>query len=301
MAPNIPLPQDPNISPDRQLDDQGGGRGFLSELLTQGPIEKYAYKGREDFIKTWNRAVEHMLNRTSECVTEWILFTGVDEHTFDKDFNFNIDETPNPWTEISWTAYDATESLLLVNMPNNPPHETAAAALNYMILNHVDSTGLYDALRLLESSTFYGSEGGKNADYAYAPVRTSRGQTGNWPTVVVEVASTEPASKLMSDIRFWFHESQGDVQLVIALQINQKRPEITIEKWSLQNNHPHRRQQVTISKAENQKITVRGAPLIIEFDMLWLRPARIPRETDIALDEGRLESLAIKVWQEQEF
>jgi len=48
--------------------------------------------------------------------------------------------------------------------------------------------------------------------------------------MVLEVAVTEPASKLMSDVRYWFRQSNGAVQVALTLKINRRVPEITLAK-----------------------------------------------------------------------
>jgi hypothetical protein len=105
----------------------------------------------------------------------------------------------------------------------------------------------------------------------------------------------------MPDVRFWLHQSNGDVKVVVTLQINRQTPETTIEKWELQNDRQRCMQQFIISKSKNQQIIVRNDPLVIQFASLFLRPASIPKETDINVDAGKLQLLATNIWDEQGF
>jgi hypothetical protein len=57
---------------------------------------------------------------------------------------------------------------------------------------------------------------------------------------------------------------------------------------------------VIIGKGENNHLYLRGQPLIIGFDKLFLRPPSIPRETDIIFDDDILKQMATLVWVEQE-
>ncbi|RMJ24623.1 hypothetical protein PHISP_04504 [Aspergillus sp. HF37] len=270
--------------------------GFLADL--QPPIKRYPFEGRQQFIDTWKAEWRRQQNApTDSDVSEWILFTNVDKRTFTQDF---LDPS-EPWTEICWSSFDASQALLLVKMPNAPPHEVAAALFNNLFFEAVEPTGLKYALRYLKSATFHGSSGSKEADFSWAPKRTPPGHSQDWPTVVLEVAYSETKSKLMSDVRFWLHQSQGDVKVVVTLLINRQTPEITIETWELQNDRPHRMQQLIVSKAKNQQITVRNDPLAIQFASLFLRPASIPKETDIKVDAEKLQLLATNIWDEQKF
>lgn len=56
-----------------------------------------------------------------------------------------------------------------------------------------------------------------------------------------------------------------------------------------------------ISKSKNNHIILTNAPLIIGFWELFLRPASIPRKRDMEVDAEKLQYLATKIWDEQEF
>ncbi|KAJ5184301.1 hypothetical protein N7491_007831 [Penicillium cf. griseofulvum] len=80
--------------------------------------------------------------------------------------------------------------------------------------------------------------------------------------------------------QFWLAESKGEVQIVIAIKIGRSTPEIVLESWELVNDRAKRKQVVIISKGENNNLHLRGQPLIIEFDQLFLRQSDFPTETD---------------------
>lgn len=90
-------------------------------------------------------------------------------------------------------------------------------------------------------------------------------------------SESESRAKLQSDVRFWLHEIQGGMKIVLTLSINRQRPKIVIEKWELKGDQPHRTQQATVYRRKNNRGYVRGG-LTIEFDKLCLRATRIPRE-----------------------
>jgi hypothetical protein len=283
-----------NTDLDSHAYDNGG---FLADIAS--PIKRYPFEGRQQFLDTWKAEWHRQQNAptgTSDA-SEWILFTNVDKRTFTQDFL----DPPEPWTETSWSSFDASQDLLLVKMPNAPPHEVAAATFNNLFLDAIEPTGLKYALRNLKSAAFHGSSGSKEAGFSWAPKRTPPGHSRDWPTVILEVAYSETKSKLMSDIRFWLHQSKGDVKVVVTLQINRQTPKITVETWELQSDRPHRMQQLIVSKAKNQEVMVRNDPLVIQFASLFLRPASIPKETDINVDAEKLQLLATDIWGEQRF
>lgn len=86
--------------------------------------------------------------------------------------------------------------------------------------------------------------------------------------MVLEVAFTsesEMEPKLMSDVRFWLNQSQGDVNVVITLGFDRDKPVMTINTWEV-NGHGrmHRTQRVTIERNGTDTIKVSG-PLTIAF------------------------------------
>ncbi|KAJ5286500.1 hypothetical protein N7524_001806 [Penicillium chrysogenum] len=124
----------------------------------------------------------------------------------------------------------------------------------------------------------------------------SHGRSNDWPSVVLEVAFSESRDKLQSDITYWLRASGGDVKMVITLQINQYSLNITIEDWGTQgdNSVNHLYQTVQISR-KGSEITTTGSCLVIEFEKLFLRPPIEPRERNIQIGDGELQSLAKKV------
>jgi hypothetical protein len=96
------------------------------------------------------------------------------------------------------------------------------------------------------------------------------------------------------------------VKIVIIISIKRAQSILRIEKWELaprvgrvltlrvrSNNLNHRTQQ-TPTKIQEITIvsnTVTGAPLVLEFDKIFLRPAVLP-ETDITFNVQELSTWA---------
>lgn len=270
------------------------GAGFLSEL--DSSIKRFPYKNRQQCMSI----LDEEFNRSKgspATIIEWILFTGVNEKTFNRDFW--EDETDGH--SGNWTSYDNRNHFLLFKMPVSRQHAAAAAQFDKLLDKAIEPMGLVKKLRTLPNATAEGENGKKQADGEWVPRRLPPSRSEDWPSVVLEIAFPETESKLMSDVRFWFHESHGDVKIVLMLKIQHHRPEIIFEKWTINNGRRERQQQVIVSMGTSQKITVKNAPLVIEFEKLFLRAPTVPRETDLQIDTESLKEYAMWIWMEHGF
>lgn len=232
--------------------------------------------------------------------SEYMLFTGVDQQTFTHDFDSDILDNSHTWTTISWCGFDAINSLLLVRMPKSKEHEEAAKRFDYQFHEALKPTGLVNAIRMWGSATIHSNNGSKEADLAWRPNRLPPQRSDNWPSVVLEVSFSEKSSKINSDIRFWLGQSEGDVKLVVILDIDRDTPDIKFETWDYDGRQPRRVQSVRVRKVRKE-VSVDGDPLIISFDRLFLRAPTIPREQDIRFDALGLEEIARNIWVDQGF
>ncbi|KAJ5668407.1 uncharacterized protein N7477_006977 [Penicillium maclennaniae] len=279
---------------DSELDTETSSNSFLGDLGP--PIRRYPYKGTRNLRET----VEMELSRQQEEneASEWVLFTGVNKQTFSRDF-LNSDDR---YLERCWNSYDSSQHLLLVIMTFSRAHEVATHVFERILLFSIDPMGLVNCLRSFGSATCKAENGSaKQPDCQFLPKRLPRARTNQWPSVVVETAFSESPSKLISDGRFWLRESNGDVQVVITIKIGRSSPEIVLESWGLVNDRPKRQQVVTISKGKNNNVYIRGQPLTIRFDQLFLRPSSISKEGNINFGQTPLMELAENVWEEQGF
>ncbi|KAJ5102097.1 hypothetical protein NUU61_004319 [Penicillium alfredii] len=234
-------------------------------------------------------------------ISEWILFTGVDPQAFNRDFLNSDDKT----IQRSWSSYDKTQQLLLAIMPASSPHEAAKTAFDHQLRDALTPLGLHKSIRYIESTTRVGENGAKRPDHQFLPKRRPKGRTDEWPCLVLEVGFSESPSKLVKDVRFWLHQSKGDVKTVITLKIDRSTPSIVFEKWEIDEDcgRKKRNQVLTVKKGENKHIHVQppNEPLTIEFEKLFLRPPTIPGETDIQFDNEKLREIAEEIWYEQGF
>lgn len=272
------------------------GNEFLGGLSP--PIKRYPYKGRQQFLDIFMTDFTNLEHNKTRNASGCILFDNISQQTFLHDF---LEPSPDTLLSRSWTSYSASEQLILIKMMT-AEHSAALTTFHQKLYAAVEPTGLVDALQGFSGKTISGTNRSKQGDGGWAPKRPPHGRSKKWPSVALEVAVSEKHSKIFSDVRFWLYESQGDVKIVLALTVNRGAPEVTIEKWELQDNRIHRSQKVSISKSQaDDTITVRGDPLVIEFEKLFLRDSQIPRETDILIDSDALEKLADSIWCAQDF
>ncbi|KAL4783509.1 hypothetical protein BJX76DRAFT_368368 [Aspergillus varians] len=265
-------------------------RGFLGQL-TPAIIPHYPYRGREQFRDDFRHAVDTLGDQI-----EWFIVTGVDKKTFTTQF---LELESSPFSR--WCAYDSELELLLVRMTKHPAHETASRTFNTILYNAIEHMGMKWSLAQVGSATHRAAIGGKEADEAWKPVRTPRGQSRAWPSAVLEVAYSETKRKLQSDVRYWHRASQGDVKVILTIQINRNLPQVTIEQWEVNANNKRERTQSVVISSRGRTIRVLGGPLIIDFSKLFLREPTIPREQDIVIEGERLRFLARQVWDVQNF
>jgi hypothetical protein len=231
-------------------------------------------------------------------ISEWLLFTEVDKQAFSRDFLSSDDK----FIERCWNSYDSSQHLLLVKLTLSRPPEIAQRVFERLLLESLEPMGLKRCLQTYESATCIANNGpDKQPDAQFLPKRLPQPRTKEWPTVVVESGFSESPDKFMSDARFWLSQSNGEVQVVITIKISRSMPQIVLESWELVNDRARRTQVVTLSKGENHHFYIRGEPLIIGFDKLFLRQPSSPKETDISLGDSILEELATEVWEEQGF
>ena len=141
----------------------------------------------------------------------------------------------------------------------------------------------------------------------------------DWPTLVVEAGYTQSMESLRKKMAWWFDHSNHQVQIVILAKLNHRRREIVLEKYteSLPVPRPGAtstrrstaaalqficRQEIRVRKdpASNPpsySVVPEGAALVLEFQLLFLRPADpYCGERDIRVEVPALQTWARHVW-----
>lgn len=236
------------------------GGSFLADLPPT--IRRYPYEGIPQLLAT--RETEFRRQQS-----EWILFTGVDNQTFTHDF-FNSEDK---MIQRCWTSYDNSQNLLLVKTWATRTHEVAHQTWEVLFFEALSPT-LRRGLQFFGSAACCAESGScKQPDLSFLPFQLPHGRSDKWPSMVVE--TSYPAStKLLSDARFWPSESKGDLKMVLTINIDHNMPKVTFETWVLNHNGRIYCDQVVTVYKEEDNICVRGQPLVVEFEKLFLRPPR---------------------------
>ncbi|KAL3493264.1 hypothetical protein BJX62DRAFT_235341 [Aspergillus germanicus] len=267
-------------------------RGFLGNLAV-APFPQYAYVGRAQFQRNFLSG----FGATDEI--EYALISNIDRRTFEIEFR-DVENRDNPCSR--WTAFDADLHLLLVRMITSAAHDAAAALFNEQFESAVNRVGMKGALHPRRAGAHYAAIGAKQPDDAYLPVQLPPGRTPRWPSMVVEVAFSETATKLASDVRYWERASAGDVKLITTIRVFRNRPEIVLENWGINHHGKRERAQSITIKLVAGKAKVSGGPMVLDFEKLFLRAPMTPRERrNVVIRDKDLKLLAQHVWMEQGF
>jgi len=129
-----------------------------------------------------------------------------------------------------------------------------------------------------------------------------------YPTLVIEAGDSESLPRLYKDKDWWFNNSsptlpRGDVRIVLLIKVYPRTKRIVIEQWHRSfyqspsarveiKPHPHK----PFSLDDNSCWIVEGAPMVIPFQEVFLRPAQ-GQETDIVLAEDFLADLVMLCWR----
>jgi len=152
------------------------------------------------------------------------------------------------------------------------------------------------------ATRYEGKRSSKESNSAFAPY-PSRKKDTDWPTLVFESGVSESLSRLRIDADWWLTNSEGHVNIVVIIALHRAQSKIQIEKWELalldpgrpctRSNQqiPARTQEITINPD-----TITGAPLVLEFHKIFLRPATLP-EIDVIFTAEELSSWAARIWE----
>lgn len=267
------------------------GSSFLKDLPPS--IKRYTYEGESQFFDILES--ESAYFRASPAASEFILFHAGKE-TLESLVSLENEDT-SPLAKYL-TAFDRNEQLFLVRMLSMP-HSVASFAMHDAIMQAAQPMGLSTSIKGYPSLSIQGESRGKMADCGWGPKRSARGRHGS-PSVVLEVAYSEKDTKLNFDMRFWLDPDDGKADVCLTLRIDRSQPAIRIEKWEMQNDHPHRSQVICITKRGKQtKVT--DHPLTIPFEILFHRPSACPPEKDLEISQQQLKEVAESIWEEQDW
>jgi hypothetical protein len=199
-------------------------------------------------------------------------------------------------------AHYADIGLLIVKIPT-AQHESAHGNLGNRLISKAVRMGIPDAeLHYVGATRFHARKSSKEGDSSYRPY-SLRPNSTDWPTIVIESGVSESLRHLKDDADWWLTKSGGAVNIVIIISVNRAQSTLQIEKWELgprtgrrltlrsTQRIPTKMHEITIDSTN----TVTGAPLILDFDEIFLRPA-VPAESDITFTAQDFSAWAARIW-----
>jgi hypothetical protein len=274
--------------------------GFLDDLPPS--TNRYTYEGKEQFEEI--ARLEHYRLQHSLChlqsdpvdnsfdKSEYFVMI-IDPLSFRRDFSLKLNVGVRQF-------YNPTLHLLILRMTLRE-HSEIAGIFHDAVMDTLRPMGLDRTaiLRYEGADIEVGGGSTKQPDKGWGPRRRPRGVEDR-PSVVLEAGLSESETKLRNDARMWVDPTRGEANMAITIEVNRRKPKITIQMWEWDSNsqRPRVTQSCVIEKT-GDNLTVSQHPLTIPFNLLLLRPPSIPRETDIRLQKHDLEDIVTGVWQMQ--
>lgn len=186
----------------------------------------------------------------------------------------------------------------------------------------LDASVVQSGATLFSTAAGGQASGPSEPDGSFTPILPN-GEREPWPSVVVEVADTQPLGGLRHEATLWLLQSNYTVKAVILVKIRAESGTITVEKWtatgssgrpgatatrafSTSYREPRRVQEIQISRPgvgngdsarlNSESYVVARGPLRLEFGELFLRQPG-SGEHDIIFGEAWLRDMAVRVWR----
>lgn len=253
---------------------------------------EYPYQGMKHF-----RDIVYKEAATTR--NDYVIFTNIDEHTFLRDFDESLRK--------SYSDFFPQARILVARMPATEVHEAAHTELHNTLMIMLGAMNVHSQLLSLGVADVVTPTRTKEPDQSYKPMNFPAGYSSHWPSMVIETAFSESQSTPANDARWWLNASGGELKIVITIAVQKKREAITIDKWEATSRPtrgdpgktvPEVVQKVTITReGGDAPVHVTGAPLIIWFEKLFLRPAEEEKgEGDVLFSHDDLAEIADKVW-----
>ncbi|KAK2733470.1 hypothetical protein FQN55_003341 [Onygenales sp. PD_40] len=258
---------------------------------------QYEFKGVKDILKKIDHEYGQLAHDSTEK-SQYIVFNNVPLKATE---SANLEAIGH-----YFSSYHTTLKILVIKMPL-PPHEVFAGEFDLLLVPKARQIG---GLRVVRETTVKGASRKKSPDCSYRPETLPAQRDKRWPSVVVEVGLAESQARLEGDCGWWLCDSHGEVKIALGVSIDRTRKEMIIKRWELQRIRltranpmaivPMAIQEITISSSQNSnRVSIHGAPLILEFEKVFLRPP--VSQADIQITEMELVALAREVWDEQGF
>ncbi|KAK3364028.1 hypothetical protein B0T25DRAFT_597734 [Lasiosphaeria hispida] len=190
-----------------------------------------------------------------------------------------------------------------------PVHEFAHLCLFLNIHELLFMMGLSEKYVPVGSSTYKGiGTRQKEGDSGIRP-NPPRSAGNQFPTLAIEAGNSESLPRLHRDKDWWFDNSppnqpEGDVKVVLLIKVYRPTKRIVIEQWYRYSQSPYATVVITphphkpFSLQDNSYWVVQGAPMVIPFQDVFLRPSE-GQETDIVLTEDFFANMGRRCWENE--
>lgn len=248
---------------------------------------------------TVSSAREDLINGKDE--NQYLSFN----HVTQKDFE-RIEQHRAKLGHIRFTHFADIETLI-IKIPSEP-HEKAHLSLGQICSNCAFQMQLNIREFCPIGGTLYRSQrSSKEGDSSYKNLMV-RSNSGDWPSFVIEAGLSELLQRLRCDAQWWISHSGGQVRIVLLIKVNKAHKHVMIEKWVPRQQpttrtsprfarplHPTKITTITIDQSGTPAV-IAGAPLTLEFNEIFSRPAIPPVEKDIVFTRQDLDTWAKAIW-----
>lgn len=255
---------------------------------------QYAYTDRHDFLAVQSREYDLLLSDPDRSRSEYIVFHGVTPKILQAELESDEDDS------LHIESFFPRLNVAIAKMPSTP-HEVAYTTLSGSFTLKLNAMGgLHKNLISVGRARVQGDDRAKEPDLSYIPRHPPKGRDRHWPTFLVETGYSQNIRKLHDVANWWLTRSNGEVQVVVLIAINQKSKQITFEKW-LPGGTPNM-DYLTVLSQETGKHAISASnkgPLVISFEDIFLRPKEGNKEKDVTFEISDLEEVASCVWTAQ--
>ncbi|KAF3893759.1 hypothetical protein GTR04_3729 [Trichophyton interdigitale] len=201
--------------------------------------------------------------------------------------------------------YNTSFRKLAITTPT-APHEEAGTRFSALVGMKAQEMGVWRLLSSRGSTTMETQDRRKEPDGSWGPRQRYSETNIKWPTVVLEVAFSEPKDKVKGDAWWWLYQSNTAVLKAITIDIKRPSGDVYVTLWergaaqSRQHPRPEAKAVSTLDIFRGQHgnpARLEGTDIAVPFkDMLLRDPDTSHGEADFIFSQAELLEIAEDVW-----
>ncbi|EFE32606.1 uncharacterized protein ARB_00431 [Trichophyton benhamiae CBS 112371] len=276
--------------------NHGGEQGDTGDVALTAislDISEYRYPGVDDARKICGREYDRFLAGHKD--NPYTIFTHVSESDF-----VELDRAG-----FRRLDYNTSCRKLAITTPT-APHEEAGTRFSALLTLKAQEMGVWRLLSSRGSTTMETQERKKEPDASWGPRQRYSETNIKWPSVVLEVAFSEPEDKVKDNAWWWLYRSNRTVLKVITIDIKRESGNVYVTLWergaapSRQHPRPEARAVSTLNIFRGQHgnpARLEGTDIALPFkDMLLRDPDPGHGEGDFIFSQAELLEIAENVW-----